>query len=109
MDIEQLKLILDVISDVGDGAFIIGLLWILKGYFSGVLFSAVVLIIAYWTIRAVRFINAREQFFNEIRPVVKILMKDSSWHEAYVGDLSAFSKWIRERSTNGSTNERTIP
>ena len=33
MDIEQLKLILDVVSQAGEGAFWVALFWLGKGYF----------------------------------------------------------------------------
>jgi hypothetical protein len=37
MNIEELKLILETLSAAGEGAYTLGLLWILKGYFSDLL------------------------------------------------------------------------
>lgn len=46
MDIEQLKLILEALEGVGEGAWWIALLWIAKGYFTAILTAAVFIALA---------------------------------------------------------------
>lgn len=41
MDIEQLRLILDLVRDAGEGAYVIALLWVLRDYFTFTVFMAV--------------------------------------------------------------------
>lgn len=41
MDIEQLRLILDLVRGAGEGAYVIALLWVLRDYFTFTVFMAV--------------------------------------------------------------------
>jgi len=48
MDIEQLKLILETLEGAGEGAYTMGLLWVVKSYFLGILWASVVLVVFRW-------------------------------------------------------------
>ena len=54
MDIEQLKLILDTLSTAGEGAFVIGILWVCESYFSSLLVSLTLGGIIYLGLKAIR-------------------------------------------------------
>lgn len=43
MDIEQLKLVIDMLSNAGEGVFWIAILWIAKGYFIGMLVAGTII------------------------------------------------------------------
>ena len=45
MDIEQLKLILDVVSSAGEGAYTIALIWALTGVVIPLVWAAVVVVL----------------------------------------------------------------
>ena len=67
MDIEQLKLILDTIGAAGEGAFVLGLLWFLKPYFLGTLFTGVFLYSLSKVINALSNIHKAVAIINQIR------------------------------------------
>lgn len=46
MDIEQLKLILDTVGNAGEGTYTLGVLYILKGYFYGLVWLGIFWLLA---------------------------------------------------------------
>ena len=54
MDLEQLKLILETVGSAGEGTYILGVLYILKGYFYGLIWLGIVWFITRLIMNCVR-------------------------------------------------------
>ena len=68
MNLEELKLILDVVQGATNGAMTIAVLWILKGYFIGLLAAGVILFIAHRAgllLAAIPFTHTLQLMVNE--------------------------------------------
>ena len=70
MDIEQLKLILETVGAAGEGAFVIALLWIAKGYFTAALGFTVIPIVIVKIAGKVQQMTETYQLLNRIRAQV---------------------------------------
>ena len=71
MDIEQLKLILETISKAGEGAFIIAIMWMIKGYLVPILIFTAVLICSKWSVgiiaNAIKQDRETQSFLDTVR------------------------------------------
>ena len=62
MDIEQLKLILETVGSAGEGTYILGMLYILKGYFFGLVWLGIIWLLA----RSIIMLVCLESFGHQV-------------------------------------------
>ena len=105
MNLEQLKLIVDMLSSAGEGAFTFGCLYLLKDFAGTFLFAIVVLVMILLAVKLIQRGMDGNLFFEELSHIFGYELRNKVQVKRAILDVKDWKKAYGEKKEEEESNE----